>query len=162
MTYGISGAWEDTFVGMYDRPTPKRVLDAGCFSYSPTVYLYQYKKALRESALKPGHVVVVALDISDIQDEAGIWIDGDEHPVKRKDVSSFLEILRDKVRLRSAMNWFREKFVDPRGPDLVYNRSRSAFTWDDWQALDEDPPERGYAPLGVSGGLPRAAQNLRR
>jgi hypothetical protein len=158
--YGMNGAWEDTFVGMYDLATPKRVLDAGVSSYSPTAYLYQYRKALRESALKPGHVVVVALDISDIQDEAGIWTDGDFHPVKREHLRSLGEKLLDRVRFTAAMYWFLEKFVERPDPDVVYNQPRSAFTWDNWQALDQNPPKRGYAPLGVSGGLLRAEQKL--
>ena len=81
-TYGMNGAWDDTFVGMYANDTSKSVLNAGVASYSPTAYLHQYRKAASASLLSRGHTVVIALDVSDVQDEAGIWTDGDMHPKK--------------------------------------------------------------------------------
>src|SRR5688572_13059641 len=45
-TYGISGPWQETFVGMFASGSSKSVLNGGVASYSPTAYLYQYKKAL--------------------------------------------------------------------------------------------------------------------
>jgi hypothetical protein len=81
-TYGISGPWEETFVGMFASGSSKNVLNGGVASYSPTAYLYQYQKALAAKLLPRGHTVIVAVDISDVQDEAGMWTDGETHPRK--------------------------------------------------------------------------------
>ena len=81
--YGMNGAWEDTFVGMYADDSRRSVINAGVASYSPTAYVHQYRKALDANLLARDHVVVVGIDISDVQDEAGIWIDGDVSPRKR-------------------------------------------------------------------------------
>jgi hypothetical protein len=49
--YGMNGAWEDTFVGMYADESGRRVINAGVSSYSPTAYLHQYRKALAANLL---------------------------------------------------------------------------------------------------------------
>ena len=81
--YGMNGRWEDTFVGMYADDSQRSVINAGVASYSPTAYVHQYRKALAAHLLARRHVVVVGIDISDVQDEAGIWMDGDVSPRKR-------------------------------------------------------------------------------
>lgn len=83
-TYGVNGPWDETFVGMYEKGSGKKVINAGVASYSPTPYLYQYKKAINNGLLSDGHSVVIGIDISDVQDEAGIWTDGTLHPVRVK------------------------------------------------------------------------------
>jgi hypothetical protein len=82
-TFGINGAWSKTFVGQFELGSRRRVINAGAASYSPTPYIYQYRRAVAAKLLKPHHTVVVALDISDVQDEAAIWEDGAEHPQHR-------------------------------------------------------------------------------
>jgi threonyl-tRNA synthetase len=72
-TYGINGAWNETFVGIFEAQSGKMVLNAGVSSYSPSAYLFQYKKALKNGALSAKHTVIVALDISDVQDEAAFY-----------------------------------------------------------------------------------------
>lgn len=49
------------------------VLNGGVSSYSPTAYLYQYKKALKENSLTENHTIIIGIDISDVQDEASYW-----------------------------------------------------------------------------------------
>jgi len=82
-TYGINGGWEQTFVGMYADDSRRHVLNAGVSSYSPTAYLHQYRKALSLNLLSRPHLLLVAVDLSDVMDEAGIWIDGDANPRRR-------------------------------------------------------------------------------
>ena len=102
-TYGINGPWEETFVGMYAAQSGKKVINAGVSSYSPTPYLYQYKKALKEGILANKHTVIIGIDISDVQDEAAFW-NWDEanqdHPVKIKINNKEVEEKKD-VTLRS-------------------------------------------------------------
>jgi hypothetical protein len=82
-TFGINGSWSKTFVGKFERGSRSRIINAGTSSYSPTPYIYQYRRAVAAKLLKPRHTVVVALDLSDVQDEAAIWEDGNEHPQHR-------------------------------------------------------------------------------
>ena len=78
-TYG-EGEWDQTFVGMYENLTRDKIFNCGSPSYSPSVYLYQYKKALFTNRLKQSHKVFICLDISDIQDESTRW----EYPIKKR------------------------------------------------------------------------------
>ena len=48
-TYGINLPFEKTFAGIFAEQTKIKILNAGVASYSPTPYLYQYKKALKEN-----------------------------------------------------------------------------------------------------------------
>ena len=167
--YGMNGAWEDTFVGMYADDSGRSVINAGVASYSPTPYLHQYRRALAANLLPRGHVVVVGIDISDVQDEAGIWMDGDVHPRKRlpgsdtaadagavaipadADVSGDVTPSTPvrAVDIRAALidalpnTWAVYRFV--RYDLLRWNRAsitefpRSAFTHRDWADLDQRP-----------------------
>jgi hypothetical protein len=102
-TYGINGPWEDTFVGMYESASGKPVLNTGVPSYSPTAYVHQYRKALSAGLLQRGHVVVIGLDVSDVQDEAGRWTDGDSHPRDLDEAkAAFEEITRRKEEEANA------------------------------------------------------------
>jgi hypothetical protein len=170
-TYGINGSWSDTFVGMYDNYTEKIVVNAGTSSYSPTAYLYQYKKAINENVLKKNHIVVIGLDISDVQDEAGYWIDGPSHPIKREYLNSKMKIfdlrkfIRDHFVLTSSIFSFISHSIDPKPDPFLQERMsvRSAFTWRNWRDLDTKLPldgVGGYAPLGVSGGLLKIRQKI--
>jgi hypothetical protein len=79
-TYGITARWSETFVGMFELESAVAAINGAVPSYSPTAYIYQYRRALALNALRPRHVVVVGLDISDVQDEAALWEQGTEHP----------------------------------------------------------------------------------
>ncbi len=171
--YGMNGAWEDTFVGMYADNSRRSVINAGVASYSPTAYLHQYKKTLAANLLAPGHVVVVGIDISDVQDEAGIWMDGDVSPRKRTSgpatapaaaagavgtptggsVGAAPATPMTAVDIRAALidalpnTWAVYRYV--RYDLLRWNRAsitefpRSAFTHRDWADLDQRPAAPG-------------------
>src|SRR5262249_3496911 len=79
-TFGINGPWDDTFVGIFQRKSGMSVVNAGVPSYSPTPYLFQYRLAVAAGVLTKPHTVIVAIDVSDVQDEAAIWRDGEHHP----------------------------------------------------------------------------------
>jgi len=174
-TFG-QNEWEDSFVGMFDRSIDAKVFNTGVPSYSPTAYLYTYKKILNKKILKPQHTVIIGLDISDVQDEAAYYInkDGKSHPIKRQEVDGvphkpkytykeFYSFLSKHFRASSKIVKFihDSSFFSP--PQDVFLAPRSAFTWEDWRALnqrygDEYKDGRlermvGYLPLGVEGGL---------
>lgn len=176
--YGANGRWENTFVGMFSKSSSLSVLNGGVGSYSPTAYLYQYKKALQLGLLGRGHTIVVAVDISDVQDEAGIWIDGDLHPRKTEDellnrplaseaVGSFRLRMKESFPLiRTIFRFIRHYVFDPdlRSPTTLINLPRSAFTHQEWSTLEKKnawaAPHEGYAPLGVAGGLEKIERKI--
>lgn len=180
-TFGINGSWKETFVGMCDQNAKNKIINAGVPSYSPKGYLYQYKKILNANLAKSRHTVIIGLDIGDVQDEAGVWIDGDAHPLKRKfsanssiksnpqTLSDFFEVNFKKsyflyARLRIFFGF--DAPLKPQPFESVVNLGRSAFTWKNWDVLninEYDVPnsaESGYAPLGVIGGLQSIQNNL--
>lgn len=170
-TYGTNGPWEETFVGMFEAHSGARVLNAGVSSYSPTAYLHQYRKALRADALASPHTVVVGLDMSDVQDEAGYWIDGDKHPRKSDQELQYRQEFRIRPFLVAKLNFtkfiWRLRYIVgasvARSDEAIFAMPRSAFTFDSWEKLDKDPPyadSNGYAPLGVRGGLLRVREKV--
>jgi hypothetical protein len=170
-TFGTGLPWEDTFVGLYERSSGRTIANAGVSSYSPTAYLWQYKRAISAGALKSPHAVVVAIDISDVQDEAAVWEDGQDHPRRRNYpassavVSSPLKtfIASRLLGTRSIYRMFTQSTVaaDP------FDQIRSAFTWKEASEIEPARPEipgpyegLGYKPLGVEGALARIREKL--
>ena len=81
--------YNKTFVGLIDKNEKNFLIkNLGVQGYSPSVYLYQLKK-LRQKQIYPKKIFV-ALDISDVFEEASIWTDykNFEHPVliKKRDM----------------------------------------------------------------------------
>jgi hypothetical protein len=86
--HGVGVNYPRTIPGIFESISGIESLNGGVPSYSPTAYLYQYKKALAANSLKDEHLVIVGIDISDVQDEAAIWKDGSQHPIKRSNNKS--------------------------------------------------------------------------
>jgi hypothetical protein len=143
--FGVNGPWAETFVGIFERASGRAVINTGVASYSPTVYLHQYKAALAAGVLKKPHTVVVSLDVSDVQDEAAIWEDGERTPAMREGT---YHPERSRVRgtvaskflaTRRIYRFIRYRQDDPARPrtgeppsDSVFDQDRSAFTWRSW------------------------------
>jgi hypothetical protein len=177
-TFGINGAWSTTFVGKFERASRSRVINAGVPSYSPTPYIFQYRRALAAKLLKPRHTVVVGLDLSDVLDEAGRWQDGSEHPEHRIEFDQLprFAVAPPSVDARPASHFVAWKlisrFVRPRVRAIFAERPLptdpappapgeldalgSAFTWRPWAEIDSD-----YRPIGVAGGLALIRQKMR-
>jgi len=179
-TFGGSTSWRDSYVGMIEASINLKIINAGVYSYSPTAYLHQYKSVINQQLLKPGHTVVVAIDISDIQDESAYRTDGIEHPIsitqiknEKESHSSFMkrsiaELKSFKNNHLTLTNLIVEKikhqqnsFPAPHSQSETYDMPRSAFTWEDWGNLNQQTVKingiegDGYLPLGVEGGLER-------
>ena len=166
--YGLNGKWSNTFVGMLEQSLERRLVNAGVPSYSPTAYLYQYEKALEAGILSRHHTVVVALDISDVQDEATRWESGVPHPIRllptsRKSAKSHSLISRIGSRLlftRRLAGYLGLSAGGTVSEATVYDQPRSAFTWSSWERLDREGYPEGYAPYGVRGGIERVTSRL--
>ena len=168
-TYGINGGWSETFVGMVEKQIGRRVVNAGVSSYSPTVYLHQYQKALDAKILMRGHAVFVGLDISDIQDEATRWVVGPTHPVLLQPVQakpSGEMRLSEKIKARMLFTrrivGFLKNLTGAQSTSPTFDMARAAFTWQDWKVLDNEPYPNGYAPRGVAGGIEHTSIQLKK
>jgi hypothetical protein len=188
-TFGVNGPWEDTFVGMVEKSTGKVVLNAGVGSYSPTPYLHQYKKIISNNLAKDGHILIIGLDLSDVQDEARYWTDGHTHPVKQSFVKDGIlseplksfdppgpsTKLPDFSRTDLIWKFLKKVYFGPQefsekqctGERLYYDIPRSAFTWEDWGILNSGTVNvsgfdcHGYTPGGIQRGMTRVEGKLR-
>jgi hypothetical protein len=176
-TFGEGLPWEDTFVGIYERASSRSVINAGVDSYSASAYLWQYKRAISAGALRAPHVVIAAIDISDVQNEAAIWEDGQDHPrrrnpppIPRETLKSFLG--SHLLGTRSIYRMIRTRLFSDEGNQQTtqwyFDGVRSAFTWRDWNKIEPGNENEqisyytriGYKPLGVRGGLAKIRERL--
>jgi len=164
-TYGINGAWDSTFVGMFAKGREEYVANAGVSSYSPTVYSYVYKKMASQSLLADKHKLVVALDISDVQDEATRWLASKNGAPTLRKSSEGVTFFDNKTPaqnfIKSHLNYTYLIYVYTKkllgGSEMVESREafdvldmpRSAFTYVG-ASLDDKPYPSGYYPDGVS------------
>jgi hypothetical protein len=187
-TFGINGAWSKTFVGQFEHGSRRRVVNAGAASYSPTPYIYQYRRAIAAKLLKPHHAVVVALDLSDVQDEAAIWEDGGEHPQHRIEFEQGPRVAVDNgaptapqassppMPPREASHFIAWKlisrFVRPKvraifaapkpdepDPSVALAPLGAIRSAFTWRPWAEIDSE--YRPLGVAGGIALIRQKMR-
>ena len=183
-TYGMM-KWEESLPGIFQKISNQNVLNGGIPSYSPSTYLHRYKQALELGLLEKNHIVIIALDISDVQDEAGHWMSPNYlsledvgHPVNMSAFEDSPEIKDKKFNIKnwvisnlkfSIMIYRIIKFniVDYDYLEPIFNTSRSAFTWQDFSQLNKlkstegDNYTRGYLPLGVEGGLKKIEKKLK-
>ena len=139
------------------------VINGGNESYSVTPYNYIYRRFLRTRNSDDAHLVVIAVDLSDVQDEAGHWKMGADHPVKYQ---WNLELKRKQAErnpdglvefpleaylpyTHSILGYILPSYVN----NALYPLDRVSFTHNDWELLDQTYPYSGYLPLGVSGGI---------
>lgn len=176
-TFGVNGPWSETFVGMLANHLQNDVvINAGVPSYSPTPYLHQLQRAVSAGAIKEGTIVILGLDISDVQDEAACWTDGENHPIKirggcyvedEKPQPEFklLKHIENRLRFTGTIARWLDMQIRPELYETSVHRdtfdtSRSAFTWHDWDVLNAKQFPSGYLPLGVEGGLQRIEVKL--
>jgi hypothetical protein len=174
--------YEESYVGIVQNSIDKTIINSGVYSYSPTAYIYKYQVALLNGLLSKPHLVVLALDISDVQDEAALRKDGPDHPISMKSstINSSIDLLHENLdvfyenHLPLLKFTFKSLFqsVQPKafpGPQYIgdaFDLPRSAFTWVPWSKLDNDrvlinkTEGIGYAPLGVSGGIKKISEKL--
>jgi hypothetical protein len=119
--HGVGVRYEETIPGIFENITSIPALNGGVASYSPLAYMFQYKKALYGRLLKPEHIVIIGIDISDIQDEAAIWKAGTEHPIKRKTDKTGQEYSQQQVLDDDSSNaWKQFKITVAKKLPLTY------------------------------------------
>lgn len=172
-TFGVNGSWKETFVGMYASHSKAKVLNAGVGSYSPTPYLYQYRKIIKNKLVGAGHKVIISIDLSDVQDEASYWRwneNIDSHPYRFEAISSqwrIREELKKAFPLTVAIYRFIRYETFKSGPDPykvdTINYPRTAITYESWDLLNKTYPQEsptGFLPLGVEGGLSKVSSRI--
>jgi hypothetical protein len=171
-TEGLGAPFEDTFAGkLYLAGQAKadktEFLNAGVVSYSPTIYYAKIKYFL-DRGLKFNEVIV-ASDISDVQDEATQYFCFDEIPEYRAHCDKKSSSLGPIVR---AGLWA----FDPRDnfavSDALVNTIKHYLYWytgvttyrlrhngrGGWTIPGFDVGN--YAPLGVEGGIERSVRHM--
>ena len=139
-TEGLGVPYPDTYAGILDHCLSRsglQVLNAGVMSYSPSIYYRKLKYLLEDIRLQIDYVVV-AIDLSDIRDEAHLYqLDSLGNVVSRPSQAKLLSLLkRNSLLLHVA--------------DLVRDAARAR--WAD-PARDTDWTEdpRAYEEHGAKG-----------
>jgi hypothetical protein len=168
------GPWETSFVGRIASNFPQYdVLNGGVIGYSPSTYLDTARLALLRGL--QFDEVIVFIDISDIQDEAGGVHDvGNSGAVSfapsqmqqapwysnwRLSITNHLVVTNYILELiERTMVRFGWYYLNRGFEGNIFDIARSAWTYRD---VDETQPiELGYAPLGVQGGIDKAKQKM--
>ena len=92
-TEGIAIEYEDTFVGIFETETKKKVINLGVSSYSPSIY-YEKIKFYLDKGFNFKEVIVF-IDISDIQDEAAYYIEDDKGYIYTRKIGSVSTLKRN-------------------------------------------------------------------
>jgi hypothetical protein len=166
-TEGIGISYEDSFVGRYAQKHPDiSIANLGVASYSPVIY-YRKMQYLLDNGFTFDHVVVLP-DISDIQDEAALYmldphtgcvVDKTGRP-EPGDTRKFIYKIRDTLggsfRLTNFLvKRLRQYFFSQKGtPGVDRYYPRSAWTY--------DPSADGYGTDGVAGGIAQALESMRK
>ena len=166
-TYGVGLEWPDTFAAQLAARYHGPVINAGVNSHSPTPHLWRLRRWLQQGSLARDTVIVMAVDISDVFDEATRWRDGPTTPIDR---STAGQQKASDSALQTGLPWFRpstfilthqiyfglEALVKGVIDNLqVRNNNKSAFTYQHWDQINTN-----FAPLGVKGGLKRLGDKI--
>lgn len=169
-TEGYQVSYEQSFVGIIDKLTEKKIANLGVTSYSPTIYYEKVKRYIKKG-FTFDHLVVY-IDISDIQDESVDYADSLTFKKKFKNLIrtlfpfsyvSLRKIIRNKEP-RSIVSKIKETNTLPKKYPLVNedktkkrnkknifldkNFSKSAWTYN--RNLND------YGLIGVEGGIDKS------
>jgi hypothetical protein len=190
--YGMD-QYEDSIVSFFERKTNLRSINAGVPSYSPTTYLHVYSESLKKNILSEKHIIILGLDISDVQDEAGRWMSLEDSytydyklnfqdKINSKNPSVITSVIAEKKIDNSLLfkNYIVTNFrfttmlyrsirfnlFNYNYTNAIFDTSRSAFTWKNWNELDlnyeweGDNLTRGYKPLGIDVALKKIQSKI--
>ena len=173
-TEAVGMPFEKSFAGMLFQAgleaDPKiEFLNAAVMSYSPVIY-FQKIKYLIEKSVHFDEVVVFS-DLSDVQDEAGVYFCIDDDPQYRdrcrlandQKTRKLGRVLADNFAVTDRIRkTIKRKLRQWRGHKrLKKNEVRGRHRRVDW-TLPDFKDERHYAPLGVAGGIKRSLQNMQK
>jgi len=92
-TEGVAVEYENTFVGIFEKKTNKKVINLGVSSYSPSIYFAKVKYYLDKGF--DFKELIVFIDISDIQDEAAYYIEDDKGYIHTRKVGEVSTLKRN-------------------------------------------------------------------
>lgn len=168
------GPWETSFVGRIAKQFPQyEVLNGGVGGYSPSNYLNTARIAL-DKGLQFDEAIVF-IDISDVQDEAGLVRDVDDsgrvalapeqlhyqtwYSDVRNFISKYLVLtnylweLGERTLVRLGVYHLDHGFNGN-----VFDLERSGWTYR--KVVEDKPFEEGFAPLGVEGGIAKEKRKM--
>ncbi len=168
------GPWNTSYVGRLAAKFPQyEILNGGVGGYSPSNYLSTARIALR-SGLQFDEALVF-IDISDVQDEAGLVHDIDmagsivlaKHQYHYRSSYSKLRLFVSKYFVLTNYVWetVERIFVghgyyhlDHGFNGNVFDLERSGWTYR--KVVEDQPFELGFAPLGVEGGIAKEKHKM--
>jgi hypothetical protein len=168
------GPWNTSYVGRLAAKFPQyEILNGGVGGYSPSNYLSTARIALR-SGLQFDEAIVF-IDISDVQDEAGLVHDIDmagsvalaKHQYHYRSSYSKLRLFVSKYFVLTNYVWeFVERvfvgqghyYLDHGFNGNVFDLERSGWTYR--KVVEDQPFEIGFAPLGVEGGIAKEKHKM--
>ncbi len=168
------GPWKTSFVGRIAEKFPQyEILNGGVGGYSPSNYLNTARIALK-SGLDVDEAIVF-IDMSDVQDEAGLVHDIDDsgavalarHQYHYSNWYSSLRLFVSKYLVLTNYIWevvernlvgFGYYFLDHGFNGNIFNLERSGWTYR--KVVEDQPFELGFAPLGVEGGITKEKEKM--
>jgi lysophospholipase L1-like esterase len=141
-TEGLGVAFPDTYAGLLRRALAGRgieVMNAGVMSYSPSIYYRKLKYLLEDERLRFEYVVV-ALDLSDIGDEAQSY---------RMDASGRV-VGRPRARHAAIRATLKERSLLVHVADLVWDASKAHLA-DPARFTDWTTDSSEYRAFGAEG-----------
>jgi hypothetical protein len=168
------GAWKDSFAGRLAAKFPQyEILNGGVGGYSPSNYLNTARIALKNGL--EFDEAIVFIDMSDVQDEAGLVRDLDSteavvlakhqyhyetwYSNLRKFVSKYF-VLTNFVweMVEHALVGMGYYHLDHGFNGNIFDLERSGWTYR--KVVEDKPFEMGFAPLGVEGGLAKEKRKM--
>ncbi|HZP22415.1 MAG TPA: hypothetical protein VFB04_03140 [Terriglobales bacterium] len=168
------GPWETSFVGRIASRFPQyEILNGGVGGYSPSNYLNTARIALK-SGLDFDEAIVF-IDISDVQDEAGLVSDLDDTGAVRLAKNQYhYQTWYSNLRNFISKHLVLTNYVWELGERVlvgagyyhldhgfngnVFNLERSGWTYR--KVVEDQPFELGFAPLGVEGGIAKEKRKM--
>lgn len=168
-TEGYQVSYDDSFVGIIEKFSGKKIANLGVTSYSPTIYYEKVKRYIKKG-FTFDHLVVF-VDISDIQDEAVDYADSLTFKKKLKNFLrnlfpfsyvSLRKIIRNEKsklidnkiketnveKIYPLVNKDKKKSINKKNIFLDKNFSKSAWTY--------NRNLKDYGLIGVEGGIDKS------
>ncbi len=190
-TFGSGLNWDDTYPGILEKNSPWNVINAGVQSHSPSGYAFRLKKSIEKGLVPEASTIIMAVDISDVQDESAIWTDtvienlhtNRQKPSTPRNSQSNNSKLSlndnklqsqagppEKISIEERLRRFTAKNLPKtlgiiRGIRMQLGLLQEPIAELDRSAFtfkDWSELEFSYAPLGVKGGLSKVKKYINR
>ena len=171
-TYGMGLDYKKTFVGIIQNQKKDfKTLNLGVPGYSPSVFIYQFKKILKKE--KNINKIFLVLDISDVSEEASQWSvkNDSDRPIqinkenKKEDKSSdsFIDSIKEnftgsRLIARSINNFFRS--IRLYFSNIKKSETPGYSGWGNFLYMNiENTDQSLWNPFGFKEGLNKMRKN---